>query len=125
MLSAWWLYFTLGTAITVTLGVYWYLRNKRDKRRIKAFTVAMIPPPIEARVRSIRPRHGVVSENEKGFYHVSFVDTADTYFLISAPEIVQRCTRHQQPIPFCVAADPLVNADIPLVTGDALLEVID
>ena len=88
----------------------------------------LVCPPVEEPIAAIyEPR---VSRNKSGelngHYKVSFASTGpDVHFALSANDIVDRCTRHQQKIPYIVGADKAVTKEYNLNLGDDLLVIVN
>lgn len=109
----------------VSLGLL-YAWARLKTRRVTPVTVTSpsdpLPPPIEVPITSIS---SMSSTTSGGNYKVTFATTGNTTpYWISATDIIKRCVRHQQQIPYLVRADKSVtitSTDHRLHLGDALL----
>jgi len=80
----------------------------------------MYCPPPEVPIIAIKPQYG--KSLHSGVFEVAFKTTGpERFFWLAAPEIVERCQRHQQRIPFIVGYDKDVNTHVTLNLGDDLL----
>jgi hypothetical protein len=76
-------------------------------------------PVREVRITGI---HAPDVGTPRGLYMVIFSTTGpDTPFYLDAPEIIERCLRHQQKVPSFVASDPRASSKKVHTVGDDLV----
>ena len=111
-LSVGWILGPVAAAIACVM--YWGYRMACAINRID-----MQLPVREVRITGI---HAPDAGTPRGLYMVTFSTTGlDAPFYLDAPEIIDRCTRHQQKVPSFVAGDPNAPIDKPYNVGDALV----
>lgn len=111
-LSVGWIAGPLAAAMACV--VYWGYKMARAINRID-----LRLPVREVRITGI---HAPDVGTPRGLYMVTFATTgSDAPFYLDAPEIIDRCSRHQQKVPSFVAADPKAPADRAYLTGDDLV----
>ena len=92
-------FWILGPCVTAAVMILTCLSLKRCRRHreYKAFEgTTLTLPPLESRLLAITPQSSDV-------FAVFFVTSGPSiYYLLTAPEVIIRCTYHQQPIPYCI-----------------------
>lgn len=127
-ISTFWIVMPFAVSLPLTL-LWWCYSPKQDKKEKektkdveKGFLDGYCPPE-EVPIISIRPQYGRVTK--AGLFQVAFATTGkDTFYWLTASEIVTRCRRHNQKIPFIVACDKGISlkGKKSLALGDDLLE---
>lgn len=134
-ISTFWIVTPIVTSLLLLLGFwyyYFYFLKKKKKSAPQKEDVDIEKnfldgycPPEEVPIICIRPQYGKVRKG--GLFQVAFATTGkDTFYWLTASEIVTRCRRHGQKIPFIVGCDKdiLLNKKgrTHLALGDDLLE---
>lgn len=116
-----WIVVPCFSAIIVSVYVWFRLRGRKLQKDDDPFPDGYCPPK-EVPITGIRVPYGRRDAHSVGVYQVSFKTTGkDRFFWLAAPEIVKRCQRHQQQIPFIIGCDKDVSTEIRLDLGDSLL----
>jgi hypothetical protein len=111
------LYWTMGPVLTAVL--LWLYMAKRGKRAAQDIEAGIRAPSSVERIIGISPPS---LGTPKGLYAVYFSSSGPSVpFYLDALDIVDRCTTHSLPIPYCVASDAKVPSDRVLHLDDRLL----
>lgn len=109
--------------VLVSFICIWF-RKKLYEDNKESFLTKSIIPPLEVPITSIGfttiPPHSRI--RHCGLYKVTFATTGyDIFFMMTAPDIVERCVRHHQKIPYVIGSDKSVTAQNITNLGDDLL----
>lgn len=117
MLAVGWIVVPIVLAIICIL-VAVYIITSHIESETQCFNI----PPVEEPISSILEHQ--TREDPNGTYMCLFKSTGGQPFVLSANEIVERCTRHQQRIPYIVGPDKHMSVEYPLNLGDDLLVIV-
>ena len=119
MLAMGWIIVPIALAIICILVAVYMIRSDQDH---KSPSWECNVPPVEEPIVSILEYQ--TRENPDGTYLCMFKSTGGYTFVQTANEIVERCTRHQQKIPYIVGSDLAMTIEYPLYLGDDLLVIV-
>lgn len=119
MLAMGWIIVPIALAIICILVAIYMIRSDQDR---KNSLWELDVPPVEEPIVSILEYQ--TRENPDGTYLCMFKSTGSYTFVQTANEIVERCTRHQQKIPYIVGSDKHMTIEYPLDLGDDLLIIV-